>query len=187
MASVLAGFVIITSLGINLHSSEKRELKQLKEKIGEILIIKNEYLSLKKRIDAVEGKKNLSRTEGIIPAVDEVFSWIGLRDRLKTVKSTGKREVKDGFEEDAELYIEKVNMNEMVNIFYRIENAPMILTIKKATIKKSFENPELLNISLTLSFFKGKTEQSKVEQSHMPMQKPVKIIPPPPFPEGQQR
>lgn len=47
-------------------------------------------------------------------------------------------------------------MNEMVNIFYRIENAPMILTIKKATVKKSFENPELLNISLVLSFLNPK-------------------------------
>jgi hypothetical protein len=32
----------------------------------------------------------------------------------------------------------------------------MILTVKKATIKKSFENPELLNITLSLSFLKTK-------------------------------
>lgn len=47
-------------------------------------------------------------------------------------------------------------MNEMANIFYRIEHAPMILTVKKATIKQSFENPELLNITLDLSFLKTK-------------------------------
>ena len=65
-------------------------------------------------------------------------------------------EVKDGFEEEADISVEKVTMNEMVNIFYRIENAPMILTVKKASIKKSFDNPELLNISLILSFLKPK-------------------------------
>ena len=32
----------------------------------------------------------------------------------------------------------------------------MVLTVKKVTIKKSFENPELLNISLILSFLKNK-------------------------------
>jgi hypothetical protein len=44
----------------------------------------------------------------------------------------------------------------MINVFYRIENAPMVLTVKKATIKKSFENPELLNITMVLSFLKAK-------------------------------
>jgi hypothetical protein len=84
------------------------------------------------------------------------FLSVGLRDKVKTVKSAGKRELKEGTEEDADISIEKVSMNEMVNIFYKIENAPMILIIKKATIKKSFENPELLNITLSLSFLKTK-------------------------------
>ena len=121
-----------------------------------MIIVKDEFLSLKQRIDAVESKKNLSNVQGIVQAVDEVFLSIGLKDKVKTVKSTGRRDMKDGFEEEAELQIEKVSMNEMVNIFYKIENAPMVLTIKKASIKKSFENPELLNIILTLSFLKAK-------------------------------
>ena len=154
--SVFIVFIIIISLAIRLLSSEKRELKLLREQQKEMIIVKDEFLSLKQRIDAVESKKNLSNVQGIIQAVDEVFLSIGLKDRVKTVKSTGRREIKDGFEEEAELQIEKVSMNEMVNIFHKIENAPMVLTIKKAAIKKSFENPELLNITLTLSFLKTK-------------------------------
>lgn len=152
----LLSFIVIVAFAINLLSSGRRELRSLKEQQGEMLLLKDEFLSLKQRIDAVEGKKNLSNVEGIIQAVDEVFLSIGLKDRIRSVKSTGRREVKDGFEEEAELQIEKVSMNEMVNIFYRIENAPMVITIKKATIKKSFGNPELLNITLTLSFLTAK-------------------------------
>jgi len=154
--SVFIVFIIIISLAIRLLSSEKRELKLLREQQKEMIIVKDEFLSLKQRIDAVESKKNLSNVQGIVQAVDEVFLSIGLKDKVKTVKSTGRRDMKDGFEEEAELQIEKVSMNEMVNIFYKIENAPMVLTIKKASIKKSFENPELLNIILTLSFLKAK-------------------------------
>lgn len=149
-------FIIIIALAIRLLSSERRELKLLREQQKEMIIIKDEFLSLKKRVDAVESKKNLSNVQGIVQAVDEVFSSIGLKDKVKTVKSTGRRDMKDGFEEEAELQIEKVSMNEMVNIFYKIENAPMVLTIKKASIKKSFENPDLLNIMLTLAFLKAK-------------------------------
>jgi uncharacterized protein YoxC len=154
--SVFIVFIIIIALAIRLLSSERRELKLLREQQKEMTILKDEFLSLKKRIDAVESKKNLSNVQGIVQAVDEVFSSIGLKDKVKTVKSTGRRDMKDGFEEEAELQIEKVSMNEMVNIFYKIENAPMVLTIKKASIKKSFENPDLLNIMLTLSFLKAK-------------------------------
>lgn len=154
--SGLVVFVIAVTLAVNLLSSERKELRLLKEQRKEILMLKDDFLSLKQRIDIVEGKKNLSNVQGVVQAIDEVFLPIGLKDKIKTVKSTGRREIKDGFEEEADLQIEKVNMNEMINIFYRIENATMVLTIKKAAIKKSFENPELLNITLTLSFLKSK-------------------------------
>jgi hypothetical protein len=155
----MAGVVIViiaVTLAVGQLSAERKELKLLTEQRKEMLGLKDEFLSLRERVSGVEGKKNLTNVQGAVQAVDEVFSSAGLKDKLKTVKASGKREVKDGFEEEADITIEKVNMNEMVNIFYRIENAPMILTIRKATIKKSFENPELLNISLVLSFSKPK-------------------------------
>ena len=149
-------FIFLVAYGMHMLSSERKELKMLKEQQKEMLILKDEFLSLRQRIGLVEDRKNLSNTQGIAQAVDEVFSSISLRDKVKTVKSAGKRELKEGTEEDADISIEKVSMNEMLNIFYKIENAPMILTVKKATIKKSFENPELLNITLSLSFLKTK-------------------------------
>ena len=156
ISSGLILFVVIAVYGINLLSSERRELKLLNDQRKEMLILKDEYVSLKKRVDSAESRKDLSSAQGIVQAVDEVFQSTGLKDKVKTVKSTNRRDMKEGTEEEAELLIEKVSMNEMVNIFYKIENAPMILTIKKAAIKKSFENPELLNVSLTLSFLKMK-------------------------------
>ena len=150
------GFIIVLALGINLLLSERRELNQLKDQRKEMMLLKDEFLSLRQKINLVEGRKNLSNVQGIVQAVDEVFSSVGLRDKVKTVKSTGKRETRDGFEEEADISIEKVSMNEMVNILYRIERAPMVLTIKKATVKKSFESPELLNLTLVVSFLKTK-------------------------------
>jgi hypothetical protein len=156
---ILSGILIVilfSVFAIKEISDGKKQIEALKEQQKEILILKNEFLSLKQKIDAIESKKNLSNVQGIIEAIEEIFSSIGLKDKVKTIKSTVRREIKDGIEEEADIYIEKVSMNEMVNIFHRVENAPMILTIKKATIKKSFENPERLNISLTLSFLKSK-------------------------------
>ena len=149
-------FVIIIILAVNLLSSERKELNLLREHQKEMMMLRDEFITLRQKMNAVESRKNLSNVQGIIQAVDEVFSSLGLKDKVKAVKSTAKRETKDGYEEEADVSIEKVSMNEMVNIFYKVENAPMILSIKKATIKKSFENPELLNITLVLSFLKAK-------------------------------
>jgi len=154
-ALVLIIFTIFLIYAVHLLSSERKELKLLREQRKEMLSLKHEFTTLSHRINALEMKKDISHVSGIMEAVDDVFSSLGLKDKMKTVKSSGAREVNEGFEEEADIYIEKVTMNEMVNIFYTIEHSPMVLTVEKATIKKSFEDPELLNISLALSFFRA--------------------------------
>jgi len=155
-SAVLISFLILAALGIKMLSSQTKELHQLQGQRKEMAVLRDEYLSLQQKIQTVENRKNLTNVQGVLQAVDEVFSSVGLKDKVKTVKNTGKRETKDGIEEEADVSVEKVTMNEMVNIFYRIDHAPMILTIKKVTVKQSFENPELLNITLMLSFLKTK-------------------------------
>lgn len=154
--SGLVVFLAAVLLLFNLLSSERKELKLLKEQRKEMLMLSDEFMFLRQRLQAVEGKRNISNVQGIVQAVDEIFSSVGLRDKVKAVKPAGKKETKEGVEEEADVSVEKMSMNEMLNIFYRIENAPMILTVKRATIKKSFENPELLNVTMVLSFLKAK-------------------------------
>jgi uncharacterized protein YlxW (UPF0749 family) len=155
-SAVLISFLILAALGIKMLSSQTKELHQLQEQRKEMAVLRDEFLSLQQKFQTVENRKNLTNVQGVLQAVDEVFSSVGLKDKVKTVKNTGKRETKDGIEEEADVSVEKVTMNEMVNIFYRIDHAPMILTVKKVSVKQSFENPELLNITLMLSFLKTK-------------------------------
>ena len=155
LAGLLA-FSILIGTGLQMLSSSKKELKLLKEQQREMALLKDEFITLRQKVAAVESKKSLANMTGIVQAIDEVFRSIGVKNKVKTVRATGQKEVREGFEEEAEITLEKVKMNEMLNIFYRIENAPMILTIKKASIKKSFDNPDLLNINLVLSFLKPK-------------------------------
>jgi hypothetical protein len=136
---------------LNVSNSLRSRLGSTKAQHGELLALKNDFLSLKTRISGAEGKKSLSKVQGIVQAVDEIFNPLGLRGKVKSVKPSVARDMKDIIEEGAELQLEKVDMNEVVNIFYRIENSPMSLSIKKANIKPSFENPALLNITMNIS------------------------------------
>jgi hypothetical protein len=148
--------VLILFFSLDLVSTQRKELAGLREQHREMLLLKAEFLDLSKRIRAVESRKGLAKVEGVAQAVDEIFVPLGLKDRVTSVKTTGTKETKDGFEEGADIFVEKVSMNEMVNIFYRIDHAPMVLTVRKANVKKSFDTPDLLNISLGLSLFRPK-------------------------------
>lgn len=155
--ALVSGLICILVLGIvgmKMLSSEAEELYRLREQRKEMAVFREEFLSLKQKIQIIEGRKNLANIQGVLQAVDEVFSSVGLKDKVKTVKNTGRRETKDGIEEEAEVTVEKVTMNELVNIFYRIDHVPMILTVRKVMIKQSFENPERLNVTLMLSFLR---------------------------------
>jgi len=156
IAGGIAVSVILCILLINVSLSSKKDLGNLKAQQKELLSIKDEFLSLKNRIDTVENKKSLTKIEGIVQAADEVFLSLGLKRKVKSVKPTGTKDLKETIEEEAEVQVEKVDMNEMVNIFHKIENSPMILSVKKTTIKTSFENPELLDITMTIALVKPK-------------------------------
>jgi hypothetical protein len=47
-------------------------------------------------------------------------------------------------------------MNEMANIFYRIENGPFLLSIRRSDIKTDFENPTILDITMTVALVRPK-------------------------------
>ena len=155
----ISGIVLIFIVCVILFEvslSLQRERDTLRSQQKEMLLLANEYAGLKNIVASVEAKKSLTKVEGIVQGVDEVFKSMGLGQKVKSVKSTGAIEKKFASEEEAEVSVEKVTMNEMVNILYRIENAPMILSVRKTSVKTAFDNPSLLNITMTVALIKPK-------------------------------
>lgn len=136
-----------------LERASKSNVKALKAKNSELAVLTSEYKTLKERIDAVEQRRPFKKVNEVTQALDDTLSSLNLKGKLKSVKTAGRREVKGATEDTAEVALEKLNMNELVNLFYKLEDVPMMLSVKRVDVRKSFENPELLNISMTLSLF----------------------------------
>lgn len=139
-----------------LERASKSERSRLKARQKELSVLSSEYKALKERLDTFEHKKNLRKTVSTTQALEDTLVSLNLKAKLKSVKITGSREIKGTQEEVAEVILEKVTMNELVNLFYRIENGPARISVKKINIKKAFENPELLNVSMTAALFSEK-------------------------------
>jgi hypothetical protein len=154
---VVAGILLVSALLLFYRSAAlQKESAELRKQKKEFLILRGEFLELRNKIGRVEEKKSLTETEGIVQAVDEILRPSGLNTKIKSVKPTGTRDRKHVLEEEAVVEFDKLNMNEMINVLYKIENAPMILLIKKTTLKTSFENPSLINMTMTVGFVSPK-------------------------------
>lgn len=156
---LIGGFIALLLscvLMARYSSGLNREKADLQARQKEMSRLKEEFGALKSAVDSVEGKKSLTKVDGVVQAVDEVFRSIGLNQKVKSVKPLGVREQKYAIEEEAEVQVEKADLNEVVNIFYKIENSPMVLSVRKTTMKTSFDNPSLLNVTLTVGLIKPK-------------------------------
>jgi hypothetical protein len=162
-AALLVAALVINALLLASLSGKREKLASLSAAHEEMLSLKDEFLSLERRIKAVQGRKGLGRARGIVHAVDEIFEPLGLKGKVKSVKpistvsrapiASGDVSI-EGREEKAEVAVDGVSMNEMVNFLYSIENAPMLLVTRKVDIKPSFEDPRLLDVSMTISFIR---------------------------------
>ncbi|HET6514637.1 MAG TPA: hypothetical protein VFG09_05705 [Thermodesulfovibrionales bacterium] len=136
-----------------LQKTTTKETDFLRARHKELFTLGAEYKSLKGRLDSLEQRKSLTRVNGVPQALDDISGSLGLQGKVKSVKATGSREVSGGTEESAEAQIEKITLNELVNLLYKIDEAPVMLSVKRIAVKKTFENPELLNVTISLSLF----------------------------------
>ena len=157
VAFMILGLFVLAVALLMLKGSAEKELDTLKAKQKEILSLSGEYRTLKDSVAFVEQKPSLSQMRGVANALDTLSSSLGIKGKMKSVKAVASREIRGSMsEENAEVLLEKVTLNELVNLFYRLGDAPMILSVKRVTMKKSFENPELLDVTMNISLFTGK-------------------------------
>lgn len=149
---ILAMFI----LAVPAFMFERKALKDMelhKARLKEAGLLSIEYRTLKERINSFEKRKAITKTEGVMQAAGNLMSLSGIRDKVKSVKTAGNKMITNGTEERAEVRLERLSLNEVINILYRAENPAMTLSVKQISIKKSFEKPDLLDLNMTLSLF----------------------------------
>jgi len=154
MGILLVGLYLLIIPDLLWKQSLEKDFSRLTDKYLEFSTLTREYQSLKERVLTVEKKKALTEASGIARIIGEISQSLGMKGKVKSVKETGTRKTLDRMrEETSEVQMEKVNMTELLHLLYKVENAPMILAVKKVAIKKSFENPALLDVTMSVSLF----------------------------------
>ncbi len=151
---ILISLVILIIPAFIYERSLKGSLDSNRQKYKELAALSNDYIALRGKLETAEKKQSIKAGAGIANTVNDMFASLGIKSRIKSITGVSNRQLKGNISEEfAEIYIEKVTMNELVNIFYKIETMPVILSVKKTAIKKSFEKPELLDVTISLALF----------------------------------
>lgn len=150
---LIVAMFILAIPAVMFEQKAMKDMELQKTRLKEAALLKIEYMTLRERINSFEQRKAITKTEGVIQAAGSLISLPGIKDKVKSVKTSGNKIITNGTEEMAEVRLERLSLNEMVNLLYAAENPAMMLSVKQVSIKKSFEKPDLLDLSLTLSLF----------------------------------
>lgn len=149
-------FSVVIIAGLKHLHRDKKELIKLRSQQKEVAEMKNKIFYLNQKMSFYESRKITGKAAGIIQISNEIFSSMGLKNKLKNIKTSNINQTINGLEETSEISFEKVSMNELLNILYGIENSPHLLSLKRIAIKKDFENPQLLNLNMVVSYIRQK-------------------------------
>jgi len=154
-----AGYALIALLAVAMSwsalATKTAELERKRASretvLKELLPLKVAYLSARITADQLAGRMAALRADDT-PA--KIIEEIGIKG--KGVKITPlKGEERNGVMEDAaDVRIEGLSANELVNLVYRLEKGSRPLTLKKANLRVRFDDPSRFDLAMTIALLK---------------------------------
>jgi hypothetical protein len=143
---ILIIYILITYISINnIEKQNRRLIVQL----NEMQMLQKDLIKIKDIVESKEKKIGLSRASSVISTLEQMLNDLGLK--AKVIKPLEKRRLKEFTEENAELIIEGIDLNAIVNLLYKIENSPIPMKIKSTNIRTRFEDPDMFDLNLMVA------------------------------------
>jgi hypothetical protein len=135
--------------------SAASRLSEIEKAHAEMSRVGDELKGLRSRVESLERKSAAAGDKGLLAFVDQITESIGVKEKLtsqKSITSSSSRE------EKAELSFEKLSLNEVANLLYRIEAQPVLLLVSRVVMAPSFDEPSLIMLDMTVSLVKARNE-----------------------------
>jgi hypothetical protein len=149
-------FVIVLLLTGNIVLKKYRGLEKSiltkKREVLNFVRLKEEYLSNKDLFDYIERRALSPRgIESPITILEEIGMKAGVKEKIIMLKPLEEKVEKGYMERGVNLKIEGIDLNQLINFLYKIENNKALLLIKGFSMKSRFDNPNLLDVDISVS------------------------------------
>ena len=120
--------------------------------LRELMLLKQRYLSLKKESERLSNRLATVKVDDSPGRIVEEAGFKGKPVQIRPLRG----EEKGGIQEDAaEVKIDGLTANELVNLLYRLESGAKPTVLKKLLVKSRFDDPSRLDATLTVALIKG--------------------------------
>lgn len=145
--------VAVALLYTALNKAQKR-LALMESVHAEISSEKAALMAMSEDTKALKARAEESRNKNFVTEMEKTSAEFGLSRSLKKINFIANRQDGHFVADDYEIKLEGVDINTAVNYLHRLANAGLLVKVKKCSVAVSFENQNLLNISLLLSHLK---------------------------------
>ena len=165
-ARLKTGYCIAALLFLAIFYSalQDRIVKLEKKRISREADLTEMMLLKQRHREASAGAQKLSNRLSAVTVDDSVaklIEEIGIKGKNSQIKPL-KGEERPGIVEDAaEVKIEGLSANEMVNLLHRLEKGVKPVVIKKANLKTRYDDPAKLDITLNIALLKPAPQENR--------------------------
>ena len=157
IAALLLLAIVYSALHDRIVKLEKKRVSREAD-LSEMMLLKQRHR------EASAGAQKLSNRLSAVTVEDSVaklIEEIGITGKSSQIKPL-KGEDRPGFVEDAaEVKIEGLSANEMVNLLHRLEKGVKPVVIKKANLKTRYDDPAKLDVTLTIALLKPASQENR--------------------------
>ena len=151
--AMIALLVVVMGWSALAAKTAELERKRVAREVvlKELLPLKMAYRSARMNADQLTGRMAMLRPDDTTARIVEEIGIKGKGLKIIPIKA----EERSGILEDAaDVRIDGLTGNEMVNLIYRLEKGSRPVTIKKANLRVRFDDPSRFDLAMTIALFK---------------------------------
>lgn len=160
MLALMAGAIgvwllywIIAGLLINPLKESRTLLAKRESALREMLIMRSDYQRIQAQVGALERSIQAGPRGNVLSRLETMANQAQVKDKI-TSMDPKSAPPNDLYKEDViEIRLANVNLKQLVDYLYRIENSNQLLKIKRLRIKVRNDDAKLLDVNFRVSSF----------------------------------
>jgi len=133
------------------YASVKKAVEAKKKEVALMATLKAEYAGKKAVLDMISQRAG-EQGESPVAAIEEIARRTGIKDRVASVKPLEEKPSPGYMDKPAEVRLEAVDLNQLVNFLYHAESGGKLMVVRELSMKSRFEDPDLLDVTMKVSF-----------------------------------
>ncbi|WKZ32652.1 MAG: hypothetical protein QY316_12170 [Thermodesulfobacteriota bacterium] len=160
-ALALAVLVLVAAMGgalasIERYSAVKRQAALKKEELSSFRALEAAYLGKKAGIEEALRKAHAKVDQPAIAVIERAADAVGARSSIVSIKQAGEKETLGYTEAGIEVKLERVDLNQLVNLLHHLERGGALVVTREFSMKTRFDAPELYDVDMRLSHVRKK-------------------------------